>query len=180
MESEGTGTSPLAGCCAATVQKLPRSRRLRTGAPLRRPIGVFALAASVVALWSSAAFAGGATTSGGKMSSPSSVAVKSGEIGVRQPGDVRVVRGVHGIRRFGSGGFEGPSFLIVDAMPLHAQVVLDGRPLGSAAELIARAFRLAPGRHIVQVVAPGFKAHIAPVVADPTFPTRLRIVLSQE
>jgi hypothetical protein len=147
---------------------------------MKGPVGVLALAAIVVALWSSVVLAGGATTSGGKTRSPTSATVTGGGIGVRRPGEVSVVRGVGGIRRFASRGFEGPSFLLVDAMPLHAQVVLDGRPLGSAAELIARAFRLTPGRHIVQVVAPGFKAHITQFVADPTFPTRLRIVLSQE
>src|SRR3989441_13325922 len=51
--------------------------------------------------------------------------------------DVRVVRGFGAIRHFGSSTtVEGPSFLIVDALPLEAQVFLDGRPFGSATETV--------------------------------------------
>ena len=95
--------------------------------------------------------------------------------------EVRVVTGFGGIRHVGSSTtFAGPSFLIVDAMPLEAQVFLDGRLFGSAAELMAHAFPLAPGRHIVWLVAPGFKPHSVRFVADPNFSTRLRIALSPE
>jgi len=95
--------------------------------------------------------------------------------------DVRVVTGFGGIRHFGSSTtFAGPSFLIVDALPLEAQVFLDGRPFGSAAQLMAHAFPLAPGRHIVWVVAPSFKPYRVPFVADPIFSTCLRIALSPE
>ena len=95
--------------------------------------------------------------------------------------DVRVVRGFGAIRHFGSSTqVEGPSFLVVDALPLEAQVFLDGRPFGSAAQLMAHAFPLAPGRHTVGVVAPGFKPYSAQFVADLSFSTRLRIVLSPE
>jgi hypothetical protein len=64
--------------------------------------------------------------------------------------EVKVIRGFGGIRDFGSSTtVEGPSFLIVDALPLEAQVYLDGRPFGSATQLMAHAFPLAPGRHSV-------------------------------
>jgi hypothetical protein len=95
--------------------------------------------------------------------------------------EVRGVAGFGGIRHFGSSTtFAGPSFLIVDAMPLDAQVFLDGRLFGSAAQLMAHAFPLAPGRHVVWLVAPGFKPHSVRFVADPNFSTRLRIALSPE
>ena len=49
---------------------------------------------------------------------------------------------------------------------------LDGRPLGSAAELLACALPLGPGRHTVQVLAPGFRPYAAQFVADPSFSSR--------
>ena len=72
------------------------------------------------------------------------------------------------------------SFLIVDATPAEAQVFLDGRLLGSAADLLARALPLAPGRHIAQIIAPGFKPYIAQFGADPSFSSRLRVTLSHD
>ena len=75
-------------------------------------------------------------------------------------------------RHFGFTSFGGPSFLIVDAVPAEAQIFLDGRPLGSAAELLARALPLGPGRHTVQVLAPGFRPYAAQFVADPSFSSR--------
>src|SRR5262245_39890620 len=46
--------------------------------------------------------------------------------------------------------------LTVAALPLHAEVRLDGVLLGSAHDLVARTVAMLPGRHIVQVSAPGY------------------------
>ena len=119
---------------------------------------------------------GGAAASGGKAGSTSAMAAKGSRSS--QHREVRVVTGFGGIRHFGSSAvFAGPSFLIVDALPLDAQVFLDSRPFGSAAQLMAHAFPLPPGRHIVWVVAPGFKPYSVQFVADPIFSIRLRIRL---
>jgi hypothetical protein len=122
---------------------------------------------------------GGATASGGKAASTSAMAARGSNSS--QHRERRLVTGFGGIRHFGSSTvFAGPSFLIVDALPLEAQVFLDNRPFGSAAQLMAHAFPLPPGRHSVWVVAPGFKPYSVQFVADPIFSTRLRIALSAE
>jgi hypothetical protein len=77
-------------------------------------------------------------------------------------------------------GFDGQSFLLVDATPPEAQVFLDGRLLGSTAQLIAHAIRLTPGQHTVQIVGQGLKPYRTQILADPSFPTRIRAVLSRE
>ena len=121
-----------------------------------------------------AAAIGSAAARGGKAGSTSAIAAS-------QHREVRGVRGFGAIRHFGSSTtFAGPGFLIVDALPPEAQVFLDGRPFGSAAQLMAHAFPLAPGQHIVGVVVPGFKPYSVQFVADPIFSTRLRIALSPE
>src|SRR5262249_9140560 len=76
--------------------------------------------------------------------------------------------------------FDDASFLIVDATPAEAQVFLDGRFLGTAADLLARALPLAPGRHFAQVIAPGFTPYVIRFAAEPSFSTRLRPALSPE
>jgi hypothetical protein len=73
-----------------------------------------------------------------------------------------------------------PPLLIVDATPHDAQVYLDGRRLGTAGELVALALPVAPGRHTVHVVAPGFRPAVSQFVADGTFPVRLRATLTRE
>src|SRR5262249_59654537 len=98
----------------------------------------------------------------------------------RHDRDVTGVRGFGGFRGFGSASFDGQSFLIVDATPAEAQVFLDGRLLGSAADLLARALPLARGVHTAQVIAPGFTPNVVRFAADPGYSTRLRIALSQE
>lgn len=77
--------------------------------------------------------------------------------------------------------FDGPSYLIVDATPLHAQVFLDGRLLGTARQVVARAFPLPPGRHAIEIVSPGFRPYIAQFTAVPgSFPIRVRVTLLPE
>jgi len=146
---------------------------------MNRILLTIAFAAVAVISSRPAAATGGAAASGGKAGSTSAMAAKGSRSG--QHREVRVVTGFDGIRHFGSSTtFAGPSFLIVDALPPEARVFLDGRPFGSAAQLMAHAFPLAPGRHIVWVVAPGFKPDSVTFVADPIFSTRLRIVLPPE
>ncbi len=107
--------------------------------------------------------------------------VKGGTLIVRQPCDVKGVRGFGGFQSFGFAGFGGPAYLIVDATPRDAQVFLDGQLLGTAGELVARAFPLTPGRHAVEIVAPGFRPYGAQFrVAPGSFPVRLQVALRIE
>jgi len=75
---------------------------------------------------------------------------------------------------------DSQSFLIVDATPVDAQVFVDGRLLGSAGHLVARAVPLTSGRHVMAVIAPGFKPYAAQFATDPSFPTRIRVALALE
>jgi len=134
--------------------------------------------AIVVMLWCSAVAARGASTSGGKAGSTAAMARKGSR--ERHDREVAGVRGFGGFHGFGSAWFDEQSFLIVDATPAAAQVFLDGRLLGSAADLLARALPLAPGRHTAQIIAPGFTPYIARFAADPGFSTRVRVALSHE
>ncbi len=80
--------------------------------------------------------------------------------------------------RFGAAGFDGPTYLIVDATPLDAQVFLDGRRLGTARDLLARGLPLAPGRHAIEIVASGYRPYAAQfAVAPGSFPARFRVAL---
>jgi len=165
---EGT---PLRVMNRSAAVRRPRSS-------VKRAFVILVLPAIAVMPWPSAVAAGGATTSGGKASSTAAMAAKGSR--VRQHSDVTVVTGFGGLRGFGSTRFASESFLIVDATPAEAQVFLDGRFLGSAADLLARALPLAPGRHTAQVIAPGFRPYIAQFGADPSFSTRVRVALSHE
>jgi hypothetical protein len=72
-------------------------------------------------------------------------------------------------------------FLIVDALPLDAQVYLDGRLLGTAADLLARPLRITHGRHAISVTAPGFSAYTARFMTDPHgFSTRVGVTLPRQ
>jgi hypothetical protein len=75
---------------------------------------------------------------------------------------------------------EDPPLLIVDATPASAWVYLDGRPIGSAGELIARGLPVAYGPHVIQIVAPGYQQWAERFVADGSFPTRIRATLARE
>ncbi len=145
---------------------------------MKRSLRSTAVAAIAVIPWLPGVATGSGVASGGKAGSISARTAKGSSLS--QHCDVRGVRSFGGFRHFGSTSLEGPSFLIIDAVPAEAQVFLDGRLFGSAAELLARVLPVAPGRHSVQVVAPGFTSHNVQVVADPNFSTRLRIALSLE
>jgi PEGA domain-containing protein len=105
--------------------------------------------------------------------------VHAGPHGVRA--SVNVTGGVIGGGGYGdddwSSSFLGPAYLIVDARPAEAQVLLDGSPVGTAGELVAHAMPLEPGEHAVEIAASGFRSYVAVFDADPMFPTRIRVVL---
>lgn len=75
---------------------------------------------------------------------------------------------------------EDPALLIVDVTPPDAHVYLDGRRLGTAGELVARALPLALGVHTVHVQAPGRRARAVQFLADGTFPIHIRAALAAE
>ena len=75
---------------------------------------------------------------------------------------------------------EDPPLLIVDATPLTAWVYLDGQPIGSAGDLIARGLPVAYGPHVIQIVAPGYQQWAERFFADGSFPTRIRATLPRE
>lgn len=56
--------------------------------------------------------------------------------------------------------------LIIDARPLEAQVRVDGRPIGSARELVAQAISVLPGPHTLEISAPGFHRYVGKFIAD--------------
>ena len=56
--------------------------------------------------------------------------------------------------------------LLIDARPLQAQVLLDGRPIGVAGALAARAITVTAGPHTVEIGAPGFLPYVERFVAD--------------
>ena len=122
---------------------------------------------------------------------------KAGSVGARGPAgfffvrrsatptDVAVFSGLAmGFHAAGNtyGGIwrDDPTYLIVDATPPDAQVFLNGRRLGSAGELIARALPISLGQHAVQVEAPGYRTRVLHFVADGSFPVRIRTTLTAD
>ena len=70
--------------------------------------------------------------------------------------------------------------LIVDARPLEAQVLLDGRPIGLAGALAARAITVTPGPHTVEIGAPGFVPYAERFVADRTGANQFVVTLAPQ
>jgi hypothetical protein len=95
-------------------------------------------------------------------------------------GGAALVFGAAGEADRGDGWRGDSTFLIVDATPADAQVYLDGRRLGRAGALIARALPVTYGAHVVEVVAPGFRPWGARFVVDGSFPVQLRAALARE
>jgi hypothetical protein len=56
--------------------------------------------------------------------------------------------------------------LTLEVLPLEAQVLLDGSPIGTARELVAIAVPVGPGWHTVQVVATGYHPYTGQFVSD--------------
>ena len=123
----------------------------------------------------------GAGTKGTPAPPGKSAVTSGGPLRLGQPCDAKRVSGFRSIRGFGSAGFGGPTYLIVDASPLEVQVFLDGRLLGTGRDLVARAFPLAPGRHAIEIVAPGFRPYVAQFTTSPdSFHVRFRVALHLE
>jgi hypothetical protein len=81
----------------------------------------------------------------------------------------------------GSLGTPIPSLLVVEAVPLDAEIMLDGKAVGTARERASYALDLAPGRHTIRITAPGHKPLTGRFVADPGgFMTKIRAVLVRE
>jgi hypothetical protein len=56
--------------------------------------------------------------------------------------------------------------LSLDVLPLDAEVLLDGKSIGTARQLVAVAVPVTPGWHTVEVVAPGHHSYAGRFVAD--------------
>ncbi len=104
--------------------------------------------------------------------------------GATTPGLGGGVSGSGGRSLRGGGGYRATtvsSYLIVEAQPLEAQVFLDGHLLGTARDLMVHAVAVGPGRHAIEIVAPGFYPYITKFTAYATgFSTRLRVDLAPE
>src|SRR5262249_61701221 len=145
---------------------------------MKRSLRTTAVAAIVVIPWLPAVATGGGGAGGGTAGSTTAMAAKGSSMRLHR--GQSVVTSFGGSCCFGSTHFDDTSFLIVGATPAEAQVFLDGRFLGTAAGLLARALPLASGRHIAQVIAPGFTPYVIRFAAEPSFSTRLRLTLSRE
>lgn len=81
----------------------------------------------------------------------------------------------------GSLGPPIPSLLVVEAVPLYAEIMLDDKSVGTARERASYALDLAPGRHTIRITATGHKPLTGRFVADPAgFMTKIRAVLAPE
>lgn len=69
------------------------------------------------------------------------------------------------------------STITVDALPLSAEVRLDGVPIGTAQDLLARVIPVTPGRHVLHVEAPGYLPTIVNVASTPDWASRVFVQL---
>ena len=67
--------------------------------------------------------------------------------------------------------------LTIDVVPLHAEVRLNGVPLGTAHDLISQAVPVTPGKHVVEIGAPGFLPATVTVAATVDWATRIWLQL---
>ena len=116
------------------------------------------------------------TDAGGMRGAPPGLSVKSSNAAVA--GAALLLGGAWAT--LGEGWREDPALLIVDATPASAWVYLDGRPIGAAGELVARALPVSYGPHVIQIVAPGYQQWAERFIADGSFPTRIRATLARE
>ena len=72
------------------------------------------------------------------------------------------------------------STLTIDVVPLYAEVRLDGVSLGTAHELISQAVAVKPGKHVVEIGAPGFFPATVIVSATVDWATRIWLQLIPE
>jgi hypothetical protein len=71
----------------------------------------------------------------------------------------------------------GSATLTVAALPLQAEVRLDGVRLGSAHDLVARAVPIIPGDHVVEIWAPGYLPGVVSVSSIPHWASHVRLEL---
>ena len=72
------------------------------------------------------------------------------------------------------------STLVIDVVPVNAEVRLDGVPIGTAADLVSQAVAVTPGKHVVEVGAPGFFPATVTVSATVDWATRVWLQLIPE
>ena len=67
--------------------------------------------------------------------------------------------------------------IIIEVRPLQSAVRLDGVPVGTAHDLIARPLYVRPGSHILSVTSPGFIPSTIQVDVRPAWGTRIWVDL---
>ncbi len=72
------------------------------------------------------------------------------------------------------------STLTVTALPLQAEVRVDGLPVGSAHDLVARALALVPGDHVVEIWAPGYVPALVNVTGIANWASHIHLELVPE
>ena len=72
------------------------------------------------------------------------------------------------------------STLTIDVVPLNAEVRLDGVSIGTAQQLISQAVAVTPGKHVVEIGAPGFFPATVIVAATVDWATRVWLQLIPE
>jgi hypothetical protein len=79
---------------------------------------------------------------------------------------------------YGYAGYSPGGSLYINALPIDAQVLLDGVPIGFANDLEARPVETRPGIHTLTFEAPGYEptAVLVRVVRDWTTRVRLNMV----
>ena len=67
--------------------------------------------------------------------------------------------------------------LIIEVRPLQAVVRLDGVPIGTAHDVVARPIYVRPGAHLISVTAPGFLPSSIALEVRPAWGTRVWVDL---
>lgn len=67
--------------------------------------------------------------------------------------------------------------IIIEARPLYSAVRLDGVPVGTAHDLIARPLYVRPGNHVLSVTSPGFIPSTVQLDVRPAWGTRIWVDL---
>jgi hypothetical protein len=76
--------------------------------------------------------------------------------------------------------YGGSATLTVAALPLQAEVWLDGVRLGSAHDLVARPVAMIPGDHVVEIWAPGYLPSVVNVTGIPNWASHVHLELVPE
>jgi len=87
-----------------------------------------------------------------------------------------------GVTEVQGGGYQvSETTLVVDVRPLEAEVLVDGRTMGSAGALVAQAISVTPGTHTIEIRAPGHRRYVNQFTTDSRSSiNRFRIVLVPE